>query len=71
MFGNKDKNNDFHLLVNELFCLEYIEKFMKFDSIMTNKYQNEVKVIDITYISCQIKLILVKLQINLMNFIMI
>ena len=31
MFENKDKSNNFNSFVNELFYLEYIEKFMKFN----------------------------------------
>ena len=48
MFRNKIKNNNFNLFVNKLFYLKYIKKFIEFnykidfDSIMTNKYQNEI-----------------------------
>ena len=66
IFGNKVKNKDFNSFVNELFCLKYIKKIywiqlkVDFDGIIINKYWNEVKIINITCMSYQMKWILMK-----------
>ena len=63
MYGNNVKDNYFNSFVNKLFCMKYIEKYMKFnqkidvDSIMINikKCYVESKIINIKLISYQMK----------------